>query len=118
VMIRRRSYKFIHASGDPDQLYDLTRDPGERENLAPRAEEAQRVEELRREVARRWNLAALDAEVRASQRRRRLVGAALSKGAAWGWDFQPMRDASKSYVRNTIALDDLEAMARFPRVAP
>ena len=118
VMIRRRNYKFIHASGDPDQLYDLKRDPGERENLAPRAEEAERVDDLRREVARRWNLPALDAEVRASQRRRRLVDAALNTGATRGWDFQPIRDASKSYVRNTTALDDLEAMARFPRVAP
>ena len=69
-----------------------------------------------REVARRWRLDALDAEVRASQRRRRLVDAALTKGEPRAWDFQPFRDASQSYVRNTIPLDDLEAMARFPRV--
>ena len=119
VMIRRRNHKFVHAPGDPDQLYDLKRDPGgARESRAARPEEAERVDDFRREIARRWDLAALDAEVRASQRRRRLVDAALNKGAARGWDFQPIRDASKSYVRTTIALDDLEAMARFPRVAP
>jgi choline-sulfatase len=118
VMIRRRNHKFIHSPGDPDQLYDLKRDPGERENLAARAEEAERVDEFRREVARRWNLAALDAEVRASQQRRRLVDAALNKGAQRSWDFQPIRDASKAYVRNTTALDDLEALARFPKIAP
>ena len=117
VMIRRRNHKFIHSPGDPDQLYDLKRDPGERENLAERAEEAERVDEFRREVARRWNLAALDAEVRASQQRRRLVAAALNKGAQRSWDFQPIRDASKAYVRNTTALDDLEALARFPKIA-
>ena len=117
-MIRRGDSKFIHSPSDPDQLYDLKRDPGERENLAPRAEAEERVDDLRREVARRWNLPALDAEVRASQRRRRLVDAALNKGAARSWDFQPLRDASKSYVRNSIALDDLEAMARFPRIVP
>ena len=118
VMIRRRNHKFIHSPDDPDQLYDLKRDPGERENLAARAEEAERVDEFRREVARRWNLAALDAEVRASQQRRRLVDAALNKGAQRSWDFQPIRDASKAYVRNTTALDDLEALARFPKIAP
>jgi choline-sulfatase len=118
VMIRRRDYKFIHSPADPDQLYDVKRDPGERDNLAARPEQAERVDEFRREVARRWNPRALDTEVRASQARRRLVDAALNTGAPRSWDFQPIRDASKSYVRNTIALDDLEAMARFPRVGP
>jgi choline-sulfatase len=118
VMIRRRQYKFIHSPADPDQLYDLGVDPGERDNLAARPEEAERVDDFRREVARRWRLDALDAEVRASQRRRRVVDAALNQGEPRAWDFQPTKDASKSYVRNTIPLDDLEAMARFPRVAP
>ncbi len=40
----------------------------------------------------------------------------LSQGEPTGWDFQPFRDATHQYVRNTIALDDLEAMARFPKV--
>ena len=56
--------------------------------------------------------------MRESQRRRRLVDAALSKGRIQPWDFQPFRNASKQYMRNTMDLDDLEAMARFPRVAP
>ena len=55
--------------------------------------------------------------MRASQRQRRLVDAALNQGAVRAWDFQPFRDASKQYIRNSMDLDDLEAMARFPRVA-
>jgi choline-sulfatase len=117
VMIRRGAFKFIHSPPDPDQLYDLERDPGERLNLAPTPERLDTVSAFRAEVARRWNLAALDAEVRESQRRRRLVDAALSRGAVRPWDFQPFRDASKQYMRNTMDLDDLEATARFPRVA-
>ena len=116
VMIRRGPWKFIHSAPDPDQLYDLSSDPGERDNLAGLTLHAERVAEFRAEVARRWNLARLDAEVRDSQRRRRIVDAALTKGEAHSWDFQPFRDAARSYVRNTIPLDDLEAMARFPRV--
>jgi choline-sulfatase len=116
VMIRRGVWKFIHSAPDPDQLYDVSADPGERDNLAALTVHAERVAEFRREIARRWNLSALDAAVRESQRRRRFVDSALTKGEVHSWDFQPYRDAARSYVRNTIPLDDLEAMARFPRV--
>ena len=117
VMIRRGPHKFIHSPADPDMLFDLARDPGERVNLAAAPEHAETVAAFRAEVARRWDLAKLDAEVRASQRRRRVVDEALTKGEPKAWDFQPFKDAAKSYVRNTIPLDDLEAMARFPRVS-
>ena len=118
VMIRRGRFKFIHSPADPDQLFDIEADPGERTNLARDASRASLVAAFRDEVARRWNLAALDAEVRESQRRRRLVDAALNRGQIRPWDFQPFRDASKQYMRNGMDLDDLEASARFPRVGP
>ena len=118
VMIRRGAFKFIHSPADPDQLYDLAQDPGERQNLASDPARAELVAEFRAEIAKRWNLAELDARVRLSQRRRRLVDAALSKGKIRPWDFQPFRNAAKQYVRNSMDLDDLEAMARFPPVAP
>ena len=92
----------------------MTRASGD--NLAVEAAQAPLVAAFRAEVAKRWDLATLDAEVRASQRRRRLVDAALNKGENRAWDFQPFRDASKQYMRNSMDLDDLEAMARFPGV--
>jgi choline-sulfatase len=58
-------------------------------------------------------LAELDARVRLSQHRRRVVDAALSKGKIHAWDFPK---TSKGYIRNSIDLDDLEARARFPPV--
>jgi choline-sulfatase len=116
VMIRRGEFKFIHSPADPDQLYDLKRDPGERDNLVGKAEHAELVAGFRAEVGRRWNLSELDGKVRESQRRRRLVEAALGKGEIRAWDFQPFRDAARQYIRNSMDLDDLEAMARFPRV--
>jgi choline-sulfatase len=117
VMIRRGAFKFIHSPADPDQLYDLAHDPGERDNLAGKAEHAADVAAFRAEVAKRWDLVTLNADVRASQRRRRLVAAALTQGEIRAWDYQPFRDASKQYMRNSLDLDDLEAMARFPRVS-
>jgi choline-sulfatase len=117
VMIRRSGFKFIHSAPDPDQLYDLKRDPGELDNLAGKAEHAELVAGFRAEVGRRWDLAELDGKVRESQRRRRLIAAALMKGEIRAWDFQPFRDAARQYIRNSMDLDDLEAMARFPPVA-
>ena len=118
VMLRRGRWKFIHTQSDPDQLYDLASDPEERLNLANAPDHADTVVSFRAEVALRWDLASLDRAVRDSQRRRRLVDAALTTGTTKPWDYQPFRDATTQYVRNTMDLDDLEAMARFPRVAP
>jgi choline-sulfatase len=114
VMIRRGRYKFVHSPVDPDQLYDLSQDPDEIRNLAQVPEQAPRIQEFRAEVARRWDLPALHAAVIASQQRRHWVYDALRTGRYTSWDFQPIRDAGRQYVRNDQDLGDLEAMARFP----
>jgi len=117
VMIRRGRYKFVHSPADPDQLYDLTADPDELVNLAGRSSHAAAVAEFRAEVAQRWVLSDLNAAVLASQQRRHFVYAALRQGRFQPWDFQPIRDASRLYIRNDQELNDLESMARFPRLA-
>lgn len=118
VMIKRGRYKFVHSPADPDQLYDLVEDPDELQNLSATAAQAARLREFRAEVERRWDLPALHAAVVASQARRRLVNRALRAGRYTPWDFQPMRDASRQYVRNDHELGDLEAIARFPPFSP
>ena len=61
------------------------------------------------------DLAALHAQVVASQRRRRFVFEALRHGRPTPWDFQPPSDASRRYVRSHMTLGEIEAGARFPR---
>src|SRR5277367_1087776 len=117
VMIRRGAYKFIHSPVDPDQLFDLNRDPRERDNLADDPSCAGVIADFRAEIGKRWDLAELDGRIRDSQRRRRLVDAALSRGKIQPWDFQPFQKASRQYVRNSMDLDDLERSARFPPIA-
>ncbi len=117
IMIRRGRYKFVHSPADPDQLYDLADDPRELQDLAQTPRHAARVQAFRAEVAGRWNLTLLHDAVLDSQRRRRVVDAALRAGRYQPWDHQPVRDAAKLYVRNDRELNELEAMARFPRVA-
>jgi len=116
VMIRRGAYKFIHSPVDPDQLFDLVADPDERTNLAPDSRHADTLAAFRREVGERWDLPRIEAEVLASQRRRRLIAAASVKGTPKAWDYQPFRDAAQDYVRGHMDLEELEASARFPRV--
>jgi len=117
VMIRRGDLKFVHSPADPDQLFDLSRDPQELSNLVDDPEYADLAEKFRQEVAARWDFDKVTEDVLWSQRRRRLVARSLMKGKVTPWDFQPFVDASQQYMRNTIDLDDLEARSRFPRVS-
>jgi choline-sulfatase len=118
VMIRRGPWKFVHSPADPDQLYNLADDPLELTNLAEAAGAPDALASFRAEAAGRWDFASLDHAVRESQRRRHFVNAALDIGTPTPWDYQPFRDASTQYIRNRADLDDLEAMARYPRVRP
>ena len=52
------------------------------------------------ETSGAWDLIELDGRVRLSQRRRRLVAAALSKGKIHAWEFPSFRNASREYIRN------------------
>jgi len=116
IMIRRGPLKFIHALGDPDQLYDLGRDPDELVNLAADPAWRETMDMFLAEIRTGWDLDRIAGEVSASQRRRRLVAAANAIGVPEFWDYQPRRDASSEYVRSHLDLEAIEAAARFPRV--
>ncbi len=117
VMLRRGRWKFIHCPVDPDQLYDLDADPDERVNLATDPSAATALDAFRAEATSRWSFDALHRDVLASQSRRHMVANALRQGVYAPWDHQPIRDAAELYMRNHMKLDDLEAMARYPRVS-
>jgi choline-sulfatase len=116
VMIRRGPWKFIHSRVDPDMLFNLADDPHEITNRAADPELAEMIADLRAEVAKRWDFEAITKAVIESQRSRRVVGAANAVGKATAWDYQPPRNAGEEYVRAHMDLEELEAMARFPRV--
>ena len=100
-MVRKGPYKLIASRGDPSMLFNLDNDPDELEDLAGHPACAGVRAELEAVVAETWDVEALDRAVRESQSARRLVSAALGTGARTPWDFQPMRDASRLYFRES-----------------
>jgi choline-sulfatase len=114
VMIRRGPCKFIYSQDDLCLMFNLETDPHELHDLSDDPAHRATLENFLQEVAQRWDLGALHAQVLASQRRRRLVYSALTKGRLTSWDHQPFVDASQQYMRNHMDLDDLERRARFP----
>ena len=115
VCLRDGRWKHVRCAADPDLLFDLDTDPGERVNLATDPAHAGTLARLRALSEARWDLAAFDAAVRESQARRWVVYEALRNGAYFPWDFQPLRKASERYMRNHMDLNVLEEFKRFPR---
>ena len=73
------------------------------------------------EVRARWDMPALHAAVLASQRRRRLVYDALSRGKQTAWEYAPPVNPSTQYVRNGKSargegLGSVEGLSRWPKV--
>jgi choline-sulfatase len=113
VMVRRGAHKYIRCPGDPDLLYDLAADPRELRGLVGAGEgDADVAAALRAEADRRWDLAALERAVLASQRERRIVVPALNRGRHAPWDYEPRPETAMRYVRSKDDLYDLQRRSR------
>ncbi|MYD09174.1 MAG: choline-sulfatase [Chloroflexi bacterium] len=73
AMLRRGRYKLNYSWGEPVELYDLEADPGEFQDLASSAEHQDVVADMEARLLSDWDPAALDRQVRASQRRQRFI---------------------------------------------
>ena len=122
VMLRSARHKLVVCDGDPDQLYDLARDPHEQANLARSSDQAAADQastehhSLRSYLAAHWDLPGLRQRVLASQRDRRLVGQALNQGTYTSWDYQPSVNDALRYVRSRSDLYELQKNARLDPV--
>ena len=114
-MLRRGGEKFIHAEGDPPQLYDLAADPDERNNLAAADASRDKISSLLAELRARYDSDALKASVLESQQRRNFVKSIMREQKI-SWDYLPPQDVAQSYVRSHLPIYELEKKARFPSV--
>ncbi len=113
-MIRRGPWKYIHCAYDPPVLYNVEEDPGELVNRADDPGCRDVVTAFQDEAASRWDDEAIRDAVTASQTARRVVQAANEVGRMTPWDYQPPRDASKEFVRNTVSWDDVLNRMQYP----
>ncbi len=112
LMIKRGNLKYITAVGDPPQLYDTLADPNELRNLAA---DSPLAAAFAAEAAKRWDSAAIKADVIATQKARLLVQDSLLQGRIHPWDYEPRIDAAKVYNRNYGGeLYDTDRRARVP----
>jgi choline-sulfatase len=77
-MVRRGRFKLNYYHGEPSELFDLEADPHETINLASDPASAGVRDELIALVLAGWSPDEIDAQVRESQRRRRILFAGLS----------------------------------------
>lgn len=115
VSLRSGQWKYNCCSLDPEQLFDISADPQEKNNLANDSAYKLIIESFRQQAKSRWDVEALDAQVRESQARRWVVYEALRHGDYYPWDYQPLQKASERYMRNHMDLNTLEDNQRFPR---
>jgi choline-sulfatase len=96
-MVRRGDFKYIHIQGHQDQLFDLKNDPGEWQNLAGQLRTADVERELKALILETFDPAAIEQEVRATIRKRKLF---KRWGEATGvqWAYSPEFDACKNAV--------------------
>jgi len=111
-MLRRGKLKYIYSQPDGEQLYDLSADPRELDNVADAPEYLADAASFRAEVRDRWNSSQILVDVLDSQANRRVVNDALRKGRYSAWDFQPTTDANGQYMRNHLDLNDVESGRR------
>ena len=99
-------------------LFDLVNDPNEINNLAGQPEHAQREATMKAAMERQWDYEAIDRKIRASQKERLFVQEALLNGKWTSWDYQPIVDASRKYVRGAVDPDTTatKSKQRFPFV--
>lgn len=93
--------KYIYVHERTDQLFDLDKDPGEWRNVVDDPSYKEAASQLREELLGDWDPVETEREVLASQVQRMFVKDALYEGEYTPWDYRPVSDASRRWVRKT-----------------
>lgn len=79
-MIRQGPWKYVYYHGEPDELYNLAHDPGEKSNLAEDDKFAKTLRNLKQQVLAGWDADAIDQRVRLHQKERALISSVEGRG--------------------------------------
>jgi len=98
-MVRQGEFKYIHVTGYDPQLYNLTEDPKEWNNLAGKPGYQEIEAKLHGLVMAKFDPDDIETRVQDSLARRSLIREAMKKTGLPKWDHQPFFDATKQYWR-------------------
>jgi choline-sulfatase len=100
-ILRRGPVKCVRSPGGPPMLFDLAADPDETENRAGSAAYRETEEALVADIERLWDAPALDAAIRRSQRRRRLIRQAHGESKIPpDWDYHESAEPDRRWMRS------------------
>lgn len=91
--------KFVYVHEHPDQLFDLSKDPNEWQNIVDESLYEDAAARLHNELLWDWDPAETERKILASQRRRMFIKDALYEGKYTPWDYQPIFNTSRVWVR-------------------
>ncbi len=118
LMLRSGQYKYTSCPDDPEQLFDLSTDANELNNLTSDPALKGVLARFRQHAREHWDVNAVRDDVVTSQHRRRVLSSALRIGRYHGWDWHPRRNATQEYTRSHMELTELDVNSRFPRPPP
>ena len=111
LMVKKGPYKYVwnHFKEYGDALYDLDKDPLERQNMIEDPAYADVLEELQALAAEKWDLENIHAVCIQAQKRNRLVVDALQRGRWQPWEIgNTGPSADKQFVRFGDVFPDVE----------
>ncbi|MBM3128375.1 MAG: choline-sulfatase [Chloroflexi bacterium] len=97
-MIRSGKYKYNYVHGHGAQLFDLENDPNEWQNLSGQPEFKELEDALRAQILTTFDPDEIERDVLTSLPKQNLIRAAMKKNDTH-WDYTPIFDGAKQYVR-------------------
>lgn len=110
-MLRDATCKLLYSETDPPVMFDLSKDPAERNDVANDPAYSAQRDTLIALGQSMWDASALKAQIIKDQNRRRLIHKAHQIGTPPKWDYQPFEDAADAYVRAGKWTTEVEALA-------
>ncbi len=99
LSIRCGKWKYVWTRNAPELLFDIEADPDEQNDLAQNNAHADVRDKLRERLLGRYDVEEVTKRASESKETRAFLHQALSTNDGFHWEYQPVFDATKQYVR-------------------
>ena len=106
LMVKKGSMKYVRSGIDPEQLFDLDRDPNELDNLIGNPDYKDDYRLLLSLSEQKWNMDLLTEQINLSQKRRLFLRQTLQVGEYAPWDFAALDQTVDHCLRGGKSYND------------